>query len=118
MQGRRWRLPCHSRPGRDAVKPEEQNSPYAVSYTHLHLIGVVIDRFGKDVFVRKADEKHFQISVEVAVSNQFFGWLFGLGRGARIIEPSSVVEKMEKLLDKVREKYEGAESSMEEAERR
>ena len=83
-----------------------------------HLIGVVIDRFGKDVFIRKADEKHFQISVEVAVSNQFFGWLFGLGRGARIIEPSSVVEKMEKLLDKVREKYEVAESSMEEAERR
>ena len=83
-----------------------------------HLIGVVIDRFGKDVFVRKADEKHFQISVEVAVSNQFFGWLFGLGRGARIIEPSPVVEKMEKLLDKVREKYEVAENSMEEAERR
>ena len=36
--------------------------------------------------------------------------------GSIILAP--IVEKMEKLLDKVREKYEVAESSMEEAERR
>ena len=76
-----------------------------------HLIGVVIDRFGKDIPIRKTDEEHFQVSVDVVVSEQFFGWLFGLGTGARIVSPQSAVERMEKLLEDVRKKYEVAESS-------
>ena len=43
-----------------------------------HMMGAAIDRFGKDVVVQKADEWHFRITVPVAVSNQFFGWVLGL----------------------------------------
>ncbi|MDE5938871.1 MAG: WYL domain-containing protein [Lachnospiraceae bacterium] len=56
------------------------------------LIGVVMDRFGKEVPVRIRDEEHFSVRVKVAVSGQFFGWLTGLGAGARILAPESVEE--------------------------
>lgn len=75
------------------------------------LIGVVIDRFGKDIPIRKADKEHFRVSVEVVISEQFFGWLFGLGTGARIVSPQSAAERMKKLLEDVKEIYEVAESS-------
>lgn len=58
-----------------------------------HLIGVVIDRFGRDVVVTKVDEGHFQIIVSVAVSDQFFGWLAGLGKGVKVITPENVKDK-------------------------
>jgi len=70
-----------------------------------NLIGVVIDRFGKDIPIRKTDEKHFQVSVDVVVSEQFFGWLFGLGTGARIVSPQSAAEGMRKSLEDIMRNY-------------
>ena len=58
------------------------------------LVGVMPDRFGRDINIRPADEEGWsETSVEVALSDQFFGFLFGLGTGIRIISPASVVEK-------------------------
>ena len=57
------------------------------------LIGVVLDRFGKEADVRVLDENSFRIRVRVAVSGQFFGWLAGIGREARIAAPESVKEE-------------------------
>lgn len=59
-----------------------------------YLSNVIVDRFGKDVMMIKADEEHFTVNVRVAVSGQFFGWIFSLGRGAKIIGPDTVVERM------------------------
>jgi predicted DNA-binding transcriptional regulator YafY len=69
------------------------------------LIGVVIDRFGKDVVVVKSDDKHFVVSVSVAVSQQFLAWVAGFGGEARILSPDSVVEKMRQLIQALRETY-------------
>lgn len=57
-----------------------------------HFIGVVMDRFGKDIPVRKKDAQHFSVRVQVALSGQFYGWLTGLGAGAKITAPAEVVE--------------------------
>lgn len=57
-----------------------------------NLIGVVMDRFGREAPIRKRDEGHFSVRVKVAVSGQFFGWLTGLGRGAQIMAPEDVRE--------------------------
>ena len=59
-----------------------------------HLANVVIDRFGRDIVMVPDDEKHFTIHTDIEVSPQFFGWLCGLGRGARILAPAEVVEEM------------------------
>lgn len=64
------------------------------------LVGVVIDRFGKDMIIVPAEEEHFHISVNVAVSAQFFGWIFGLGDGVQILGPENVVEQMKAELQK------------------
>ena len=48
------------------------------------LVGVMIDRFGTDVFLHPVDAKHFTCSVTVNVSPQFFGWLAALGDGVEI----------------------------------
>lgn len=53
-------------------------------------IGVIRDRFGADLMVRYLDEDHFSVQVSVAVSPQFFSWVFGLGGAVQIIEPVDV----------------------------
>ncbi len=58
------------------------------------LAGAVIDKFGKDVNIVKTGTKKFTVVESVRVSNQFFGWIFGLGEGAKITGPQSVVEEM------------------------
>jgi predicted DNA-binding transcriptional regulator YafY len=70
------------------------------------MIGAVMDRFGRDVLVMKEDERHFRITVPVAVSNQFFGWVLGLGSMVTIVEPQTVRDKFVALLDKMRVRYE------------
>ena len=70
------------------------------------LLDTFVDRFGiRDVIYTKDDDKHFTAVVNVAVSNQFFGWLCGLGNKVKIVSPSPVVEDFKKYLDKMRGMY-------------
>lgn len=69
------------------------------------MIGTVIDKFGKDVWLSKVDSQHFKIVVPVAVSPQFFAWVFGLGNYVTITDPPEVVDEMKKMLDKVSKRY-------------
>ena len=62
------------------------------------LIGVVIDRFGKEVDIRPMEEERFRVRVRVAVSGQFYGWLTGIGKEVEIISPSAVKESYQKWL--------------------
>ena len=69
------------------------------------LVGVVIDRFGKDIIIAPTGDNHFTIKVDVAVSDQFLGWVFALGDGAKILGPENVVEQIKELAKKAIEKY-------------
>ena len=69
------------------------------------LAGVVIDRFGKDVTFFQTDKDHFEVAVNVAVSGQFFGWLFALGEDVSILSPDYVVEQMKERLHKMSKIY-------------
>ena len=46
---------------------------------HNDLVNVIIDRYGKDVYMRKEDNEHFIAFVEVQISPPFWGWLFQFG---------------------------------------
>ncbi|MBQ7956193.1 MAG: WYL domain-containing protein [Lachnospiraceae bacterium] len=65
------------------------------------LIGVVIDRFGKDIMIRKKNDGFFTITVNAAVSGQFFGWLTGIGKDAKLIGPEHVKEEYENWLKEI-----------------
>ena len=70
------------------------------------LAGVMIDRFGKDVMLVKADEEHFYVNVKVAVSRQFLGWVMALGEGAKIVGPEKVVLEVKKEIERLVGQYE------------
>lgn len=67
--------------------------------------GIMIDRFGKEVSLRKTDQDHFVVNVDVAISKQFLGWVIALGDGVKIIEPESVVCEMKKEIQRLMEQY-------------
>lgn len=69
------------------------------------LAGVVIDRFGKDVDIRKRDEGFFSVRVKVAISGQFFGYLAGLGSEVVILSPESVKEDFVAYLQELQKAY-------------
>jgi predicted DNA-binding transcriptional regulator YafY len=68
-------------------------------------VGVIIDRFGKDVMLIPADENHFTVNVTVRVSKQFISWIISLGDGIKIMGPDTVVEQMEETIRKLGEQY-------------
>ena len=72
---------------------------------HNSLTGVMIDRFGKDIMMIPTEKEHFRINVKVAVSPQFFGWIFGLGEDVKILGPENVVDKMKEELEKINKLY-------------
>ena len=68
------------------------------------MVGILIDRFGKDIPIRPVDESHFRTAAVVAVSDQFFGWIMALDEGVKIVGPEKVVKRMQekiRLLNKV-----------------
>ena len=65
------------------------------------LSGVVIDRFGSETDFKKVNQQFFSIRVNVAVSNQFFGWLAGIGKEVKIISPEKVKDDYKNYLLKI-----------------
>ena len=72
----------------------------------VNMLNAVLDRFGRDVFITPLDKDHFQISVPVAISQQFYGWVFGLGNYVTITTPEHIKKEMAKKLEDVRKRYE------------
>lgn len=58
-----------------------------------NLLGVVIDRFGRDCDIRSVSEEQCRVRAKVAVSGQFFGWLCGIGPDIRIVSPGPVSDE-------------------------
>lgn len=71
------------------------------------IVGVMIDRFGKDITIRKSSLKEgwSETHVDVALSDQFFGWIFALGSGVKILEPSEVVAQFRREIEALGKMY-------------
>lgn len=69
------------------------------------LAGVVIDRFGDEVFMRKLDIEWFVARFKVAISPQFFSWIMSFGNRAEILAPYDVRQKMCELLKELTDMY-------------
>lgn len=65
------------------------------------LVGVVLDRFGKETDLRPLSDETFRIRAKVAVSGQFFGWLAGIGPEAVIESPVQVRDRYKQWLLKI-----------------
>ncbi len=61
------------------------------------LAGVIVDRFGMEpAFLQ--DGETFRVAVKVALSGNFYGWVFSFGGRVRILSPASVQEEFEGYL--------------------
>ncbi len=69
------------------------------------MVGVIIDRFGTDIIIKPSKSGWSASSIKVALSDQFFGWLFGLGTNIRIISPENIAATFRNRLTEVLESY-------------
>ena len=65
------------------------------------LAGVVIDRFGSDVFMVPGENGMFQITTQIQVSGNFFGWLCNFGTDVKIISPQSTAQQYREYLQRI-----------------
>lgn len=72
---------------------------------HNKLVSVILDRFGYETPLTPDGANHFIITQPIAVSPQFFAWIFGLGDKAEIIAPVEVRQQMAETLEKTLEVY-------------
>lgn len=60
--------------------------------------GAIIDRFGDEPTFFKHPDGTFDVTVRVFVSEQFFGWITGLGQLVKIKSPSSIANEYKEFL--------------------
>ena len=59
------------------------------------MCGIFLDRFGKeDISFIPVDKDHSEFWVNVNISPQFFGWIFALSPGAKLVAPDDVVSEL------------------------
>ena len=60
----------------------------------------IIDQFGPDVKVKKADKEHFRAMVRVCVSPTFYGWVFTWGGDVKIEGPENVLSGYREMAER------------------
>lgn len=64
-------------------------------------IEIVMDRFGEHVHVSKLNDDTAQAIVKVRVSEQFFGWIVGMGGKVTIVKPEKLIHEYKSYLKKL-----------------
>lgn len=70
------------------------------------MIGIILDRFGKDIDIRQLKEGIVSVRIKAAVSGQFYGWLTGLGGQVLILGPEHVRTGYISFLKNIVNRYE------------
>lgn len=70
------------------------------------LIDVVIEKFGESVPLKIIDDKHFEVRVQVLLSEGFIGWIMQLGAKVEILYPEKLREKMKEIVGEMYRMYE------------
>ena len=76
-----------------------------VIYFDNSLAGAVIDRFGKEVVIKKNDSIGFTIEVDIVISLVFFAWLVGFGDKVQILAPVSLGKEFKDYLKNISKLY-------------
>ena len=70
------------------------------------LLDAMIERFGPDRrLYAKVDDKHFTVKTFIVESENFYGWLCGLGEKAIITDPPDVAGRFKDYLQKISANY-------------
>ena len=69
------------------------------------MVGIMIDRFGRDIPIVPVNDEEFETRIDLAVSPQFYGWLFALGPDIRVTSPGFVISRIREYGAGVMENY-------------
>lgn len=69
-------------------------------------LGIILDRFGKDIDIRTLKDGRISCRVNVLVSQQFYGWVTGIGTDIEISGPIEVKREYQEYLKKILNIYE------------
>lgn len=69
------------------------------------LIGVVADRFGREVFLSPDGDGHFLVTARVSVSPQFLAWVCSFGPRAQLLQPQAVRQQFLEFLQETEAQY-------------
>lgn len=64
------------------------------------LMGSIIDRFGPEVQTEVVDRAHFKVTATVALSSNFYGWVFASGGKMKILSPEKAVSDFSGILSR------------------
>lgn len=68
-----------------------------------YMMKYVIDRFGEDIDTKVVSKEYFEVTVDVALSPNFYAWVFKFGGDMRILSPTKAVEELKDMLHKLLE---------------
>lgn len=71
-----------------------------------HMIGIIFDRFGKEIDLRRLPDGNVGVRVKAAVSGQFYGWLTGLGKDVLLLGPEHVKDGYVAFIKNIMNQYE------------
>lgn len=66
------------------------------------LMGSIIDRFGLTVQAEVIDAQHFKVCTRVALSDNFYGWIFASGGKMKLLGPEKAVIEFNGILSRFR----------------
>lgn len=69
----------------------------AAQDTEKNHMNAIVDKFGKNIFLKIIDADHFEVKVKVVLSPQFYAWVFGLKKYIRIIDEEARAGMIEHL---------------------
>lgn len=72
------------------------------------LLDTVVERFGTgpETYYQPDDDRHFIVTTDIEISDQFYGWVAGFRKKAKIVSPPEVVEGFQKFLQDIQGRYE------------
>lgn len=72
------------------------------------LLDTIVERFGIDddeVRYERYDDSHFTAYAPVEVSDQFFSWICGFRKRAKLLAPAHIVHEFSEYLTDIQQKY-------------
>lgn len=72
----------------------------------IDLLDTVVDRFGaSDASYWEDGDRHFVVSANVAVSDQFYAWVCGFRKRVAIVSPPEIVDGFQQFLNDIQGRY-------------
>ena len=68
-------------------------------------VGIILDRFGKNIDIRPLSNNKVSCRVNVLVSKQFFGWVAGIGKDVIILAPKDIRNEYIEYINSILEEY-------------